>query len=124
MNVPITATANKQVLLIIECALPRWLDFVSGRQVHGKTNLPFVAGKEKMRPGIAAVLLWFTCCLPLPAAEVSTTSHEAKKYFEEARTLCERDSGTLWNKSLCGPLLLVDPESRDAFADQADGEHR
>src|SRR5262249_39825021 len=33
----------------------------------------------------------------------------AKRYFEEARMLCERDAGRLWGVSLCGPLVIFDP---------------
>lgn len=77
-----------------------------------------------MRWGIAAVLLWFACYFPGKAAEESTTSDDAKKYFQEARRLCERDGGTLWGKPLCGPILLVDANSRDVFADQPDREHQ
>src|SRR5689334_10988786 len=32
----------------------------------------------------------------------------AKRYFEEATKLCERDAGRLWGVSLCGPMLIVD----------------
>jgi hypothetical protein len=32
----------------------------------------------------------------------------AKRYFEEAAKICERDAGRLWGVSLCGPLVIVD----------------
>ena len=32
----------------------------------------------------------------------------AREYFEEARTLCERDGGELWGVSLCGPMVFAD----------------
>src|SRR4051794_32280100 len=96
---------------------PALADFVSGRQGHGKTNFWPAVVKEKMRWRIAAGLLCLSCSLPGQAAKEAPTSDEAKKYFEEARALCERDGGTLWSKSLCGPILLVDAESRDAVAD-------
>ena len=32
----------------------------------------------------------------------------AKRYFEEATKLCERDAGRLWGVSLCGPMVIVD----------------
>src|SRR3954471_4781508 len=99
MNVPTTATASKQVLFI-ECALPRWLILYQGPKRMGRQIFRSSPLKKKMRFAIAVVLLWFTSNLPMPAAEQSTTSNDAKRYFEEARTLCERDGGTLWNKSL------------------------
>src|ERR1044072_2946614 len=113
MKVPTTATASKQVLFI-ECAPPRWLILYQVGKPMGRQIFRSPPFKEMMRSGIAAVLLWFTCSPPSSAAEVNTTRKKAKKYFQEARPLCERDSGKLWNKPLCGPLLLVDTESRDA----------
>src|ERR1700710_541862 len=44
----------------------------------------------------------------------------ASALFAEARVICERDAGKLWNHSLCGPILLVDPDSMTMIASQAD----
>lgn len=38
-------------------------------------------------------------------------------YFKSA---CERDGGALWGVSLCGPLIIADPETRMVWASQAD----
>ena len=43
------------------------------------------------------------------AAEAQVQPELAKRYFEEAKTLCERDAGRLWVVSLCGPLVIFDP---------------
>ena len=43
------------------------------------------------------------------AAEAQVKPELAKRYFEEVRTLCERDAGRLWVVSLCGPLVIFDP---------------
>lgn len=48
----------------------------------------------------------------------------AARAFAEARDICERDGEKLWGTSLCGPLLLVDPRSRVAVANQPDAENR
>ena len=32
----------------------------------------------------------------------------AERYFDEARTLCERDGGRMWGVSLCGPMIFAD----------------
>ena len=32
----------------------------------------------------------------------------ARRYFEEATKLCERDAGRLWGISLCGPMVIFD----------------
>src|SRR6478736_2795389 len=42
------------------------------------------------------------------AAEAQVQPEVAKRYFEEATKLCERDAGRLWGVSLCGPLVIVD----------------
>src|SRR5262245_3076274 len=42
------------------------------------------------------------------AAEAQVKPEVAKRYFEEATKLCERDAGRLWGVSLCGPLVIVD----------------
>ena len=42
------------------------------------------------------------------AAEAQVRPELAKRYFEEATKLCERDAGRLWGVSLCGPMVIVD----------------
>ncbi len=39
----------------------------------------------------------------------------AKQYFAEAKTISDKDNGALWTVPLCGPLLFVDPDTRDAW---------
>jgi len=46
----------------------------------------------------------------------------ARQAIAEARAACETDGGALWGVSLCGPLLLVEPQSRAVVADQAPAE--
>jgi len=43
------------------------------------------------------------------AADAQVQPDLAKRYFEEATKLCERDAGRLWGVSLCGPMVIVDP---------------
>src|SRR4051812_5502740 len=40
--------------------------------------------------------------------EAQVQPEVAKRYFEEATKLCERDAGRLWGVSLCGPMVIVD----------------
>jgi hypothetical protein len=42
------------------------------------------------------------------AAEAQVRPEVARRYFEEAAKLCERDAGRLWGVSLCGPMVIVD----------------
>ncbi len=57
-----------------------------------------------------------------PAQNSSLDAAAARRYFLEAKTLCEKDKGRLWGQSLCGPLLLVNAQTREVFANQADKE--
>ena len=53
------------------------------------------------------------------AAEAQVQPELAKRYFEEATKLCERDAGRLWGVSLCGPLVIVDQRDRHACHEPA-----
>jgi hypothetical protein len=46
----------------------------------------------------------------------------ARQQFQAAQEICGRDGGRFWGVSLCGPIMLVDPQSRQAVANQQDGE--
>ena len=46
----------------------------------------------------------------------------AGRYFAEARALCARDGGRLWGRSLCGPMMFVDPATRAVLASERDKE--
>jgi len=75
-----------------------------------------------------------TLCCGLPAFVMAMAPHvvvaqsqsidlvQAKRYFDEARKICESDAGKLWDKSLCGPMLFADPDTRSLAANQADSE--
>ena len=39
----------------------------------------------------------------------------------ELQSMCDADRGQLWRVSLCGPLIVVNPATRAAWASQADG---
>jgi hypothetical protein len=56
------------------------------------------------------------------AAEAQVTPELAKRYFEEAQKLCERDAGRLWGISLCGPLVIYDPVSGTRATNQPEPE--
>ncbi len=38
----------------------------------------------------------------------------ARRYFQEARWACEDDGGKLWGKNLWGPIVFVNPTTREA----------
>lgn len=39
--------------------------------------------------------------------------------FEKVKEICDKDSGKLWGKSLYGPIIIIDPETKDFAANQA-----
>jgi hypothetical protein len=59
-----------------------------------------------------------------PAAEQAIDPDRAGRYFEEAEALSRRDGGRLWGVALYGPMILVDAETHEAVANQADAEGR
>jgi hypothetical protein len=43
---------------------------------------------------------------------------QARQYFGEARTICESDSGHLWGRSLCVPMMFVDKQTGSFVANE------
>ncbi|MGH8146455.1 MAG: hypothetical protein ACREPY_08985 [Rhodanobacteraceae bacterium] len=58
------------------------------------------------------------------AAHLPLTPANAAEYFAEATRDCRADDGKLWSVSLCGPMLFVDPATRQVIASQADADGR
>src|SRR5580765_4290778 len=56
------------------------------------------------------------------AADAQVQPELAKRDFEEARTLCERDAGRLWGVSLCGPMVIVDQATGTRATSQPEPE--
>ena len=54
------------------------------------------------------------------AADTAIPHAEAAKTFAEMHALCARDGGRFWGVSLCGPVLLVDPDTREVVANGPD----
>jgi hypothetical protein len=54
------------------------------------------------------------------ANEQAFSDAAAREVFRRAEQLCNGDRGRLWGQSLCGPMMLVDPKSRQVIASQAD----
>ena len=68
-------------------------------------------------PKTLAALLSLAFAAPAGAA---VPPDKAAAVFGEAKTICERDGGRLWKHTLCGPILLVDPDDRSVVGNQAD----
>jgi hypothetical protein len=70
--------------------------------------------------GIGAVLALAVAAPNLAQTPTPLTPQNASALFAEAQVICQRDGGKLWNHSLCGPILLVDPDNNLMIASQAD----
>jgi hypothetical protein len=58
---------------------------------------------------------------PAPTGNIDLT--RASRWFAEFDSLCAQDGGALWGVSFCGPMLVVDPGTRQVVANRADPEH-
>ncbi|MFC4764745.1 hypothetical protein [Dyella koreensis] len=47
---------------------------------------------------------------------------QARRWFDEAHQQCAADHGVLWGKSLCGPMMFVEPSTRRLMTNQADAQ--
>lgn len=65
-------------------------------------------------PGLALVI-----AVPTHATE-SIDHAQAASIFRQARVICTRDGGALWGHTLCGPMLLVNPDDRSVVTNQPD----
>lgn len=70
------------------------------------------------------------CALALPLTFLATLAHSqshvdtrlAARCFQEAQWASDDDGGKLWGKRLYGPMIFVDPQTRNAVANQPDKE--
>lgn len=68
---------------------------------------------------LSGIAFAVTCLTSAGAGEAPPLPGEILRL---AQQICEKDRGRLWGVSLCGPVLLVNPETREAFANQPDAE--
>ncbi|MGH6951755.1 MAG: hypothetical protein ACREH4_12845 [Vitreimonas sp.] len=69
-----------------------------------------------MRIFVCAVALALTLASPAGAQQYALEQAAAA----ELQNMCANDGSQLWRVSLCGPLIVVDPATRSAWASQAD----
>jgi hypothetical protein len=82
--------------------------------------------REELCMAFRFVLPWLLLGTLAPAVIAATspdaTLASARAWFDEATHQCEIDQGRLWGKTLCGPMLLVVPATRQVIASQADAQ--
>jgi len=79
------------------------------------------------RTSVSALLLVLTLMLPGKTAtgqpkQIWLDVQKAQTAFDELRTMCKRDGGKLWGKSICGAVMFVDPTSRVLIANARPGD--
>lgn len=67
-----------------------------------------------------AVLL---CRQPAQAQFSDRETSQAAQFFHEAKQASDKDHGQLWGRALYGPMVLVDPATHAALANEADSAH-
>src|SRR4051812_16418099 len=64
-------------------------------------------------------------CAPItPASAQSLDTALALSALRDAKAACEADAGVLWGRSLCGPIALVDRQTRLVVANDSVGSRR
>jgi hypothetical protein len=81
----------------------------------------------QLRYDLSGLLLFFLRFLLVlsgaaTAAEAQVQPELARRYFEEATKLCERDAGRLWGVSLCGPMVIFDQATGTRATSQPEPE--
>jgi hypothetical protein len=75
-----------------------------------------------MRRGILALMIIALGAGAAAAQDAGIDQARAAQYFEEARRLSTADGGRLWGVALYGPMMFVDPGTREMVANQAGTE--
>lgn len=68
---------------------------------------------------LAAALAAIPAVTPAESPPPGISTADAMAVFARAHALCEADGGRLWGVSLCVPIMLVDPNTRQAVANAA-----
>lgn len=68
--------------------------------------------------GLVAAFAGLAACFAAPAAAQDPLAAAAAA--AELRALCQADTGALWGRSLCGPLMVVDPATRRVWTSEPD----
>src|SRR2546421_9998992 len=77
---------------------------------------------RRCRPLVRAGLLAALPLAPVSGQEIDTA--RALAALRDAGQACEADAGRLWKRSLCGPIALVDRQTRLVIAnDTVAGKH-
>ncbi len=70
--------------------------------------------------GMQNLLLIFLAGISAIVAETHRQKTPAIQALKQWSTICQSDGTLLWGKSLCGPMLFVDPSTRSVVANRQD----
>lgn len=65
-------------------------------------------------------IVFFVLIFHSTGQELSYSRKNVEQSFETVRAICENDKGDLWGKNLWGPILVIDIQTRNIFANQQD----
>ena len=104
----------------------------SSKAEHQSYNYAKEHGHERIaramivaRKTISASLFGIFLILGTPIAlkaQMAIDPAQARDLFARARHVSEKEGGTLWGRTLYGPILFVDPQTRAVAANQQDAE--
>lgn len=89
--------------------------------LHGfvASRLPF-AGERALLYGMRLFSFALLAAFALSAPATAQNRGPERAWVDDLQTICEGDRGRLWGVSLCGPVIIIEPSTRAAFANQAD----
>ena len=77
--------------------------------------------KIKIVSLVSSLLVFITCAA---AQSPGIDTKLAAQYFRQLKQTSDRDGGKTWGLALYGPMIFVDPRSRNVVANQADFEQK
>ncbi|MFH1110738.1 MAG: trypsin-like serine protease [Planctomycetota bacterium] len=104
--------------------------YVAGVSSASGGGKPGRYGVDDIYTRVSRYLGWIDQAVGVPAAppRPAATDHNpidfslARRYFDEAKAISDRDNGKLWGKPLFGPMMFADSATRTIVADRADNE--
>lgn len=81
--------------------------------------------KTTLNKEIARLLTFVTLIATVNSARAQSAKEieQSKIYFNQLDSICKHDNGKIWGVSLCGPTMLVIPNSRIIIANQKDNSN-
>ncbi len=69
---------------------------------------------------LLSVILFFSLTIGAQSQSLSDSARQAQAYFEEFDSVCHTPQAWLWGRSLYGPVMLVNPQTKQIFTNTQD----